>query len=209
VNGHLVFAVAAPILLGANVFASYAVGHSEFYETRQTIVQIALVWLLPLFGLMLVGGVLWSNYERPSPTGDRPEHNSRLRRAPDLHGPQARRSVDFGGTSKRRGRRQSARSGRWPASASGALGLRSERSAACSNVGQKLLAILRQQIAAYEVSTLLPSLRSQVQQAHATVELAQALPSVPATDRGRVPRPGLFPFACWASGIELRNRSVG
>lgn len=73
-NGHLVFAVAAPILLGANLFASYAVRHSEFYDTRQKVVQIALVWLLPLFGLMLVGGVLWSNYERPSPTGDRPEH---------------------------------------------------------------------------------------------------------------------------------------
>jgi len=62
------------MLLGANAFASYTVGHSEFYDTRQKVVQIALVWLLPLFGLMLVGGVLRSNYERPSPTDDRPEH---------------------------------------------------------------------------------------------------------------------------------------
>lgn len=37
-------------------------------------VQIDLVWLLPIFGLLLVGGVLWSNYERPSSTGDHPEH---------------------------------------------------------------------------------------------------------------------------------------
>lgn len=73
-NGYLVGAIAAPIPLGANAFASYAVGQSVFYDARRKCVQIAFVWLLPLVGLMLVGGVLWSNYERPSPTGDRPEH---------------------------------------------------------------------------------------------------------------------------------------
>jgi cytochrome c-type biogenesis protein CcmH/NrfF len=74
VNGYLVFAVVATILFGANAIGSYAVGRSELYDSRQKTVQIALVWLLPIFGLLLVGGVLWSNYERPSSTGDQPEH---------------------------------------------------------------------------------------------------------------------------------------
>ena len=71
-NGYLLFAAAA-ILLGANAVGSYAVGRSDFYDSRQKRVQIALVWLFPIFGLLLVGGVLWSNYERPSPAGDRAE----------------------------------------------------------------------------------------------------------------------------------------
>ena len=72
-NGYLVSA-AAMILLGANAVGSYAVGRSDFYDSRQKTVQIALVWLLPMFGLLLVGGVLWSNYERPTSTRDVPEH---------------------------------------------------------------------------------------------------------------------------------------
>jgi len=74
VNGYIVFAVTSTILVVANIIGSYAVGRSSFYDSRQKTVQIALVWLLPIFGLLLVGGVLWSNYERPSPKGDHPEH---------------------------------------------------------------------------------------------------------------------------------------
>ena len=73
-NGYLIFAIAAAVLLAANAVASYAVGRSDFYDSRQKTVQIALVWLLPIFGLLLVGGVLWSNYERPTSAGDHPEH---------------------------------------------------------------------------------------------------------------------------------------
>ena len=73
-NGYLVFAVTTAILLGANAAGSYAVGRSDFYDSRQKTVQIALVWLLPIFGLLLVGGVLWSNYERPSSAGDHRKH---------------------------------------------------------------------------------------------------------------------------------------
>ncbi len=73
-NGYLIFGVAATILFGANVACSYAVGRSDFYDSRQKGVQIALVWLLPLFGLLLVGGILWSNYERPSTSADHSEH---------------------------------------------------------------------------------------------------------------------------------------
>lgn len=73
-NGYLVFAVAATILFAANTIGSYALGRSDFYDSQQKAVQIALIWLLPIFGLLLVGGVLWSNYERPSSTGDHPEH---------------------------------------------------------------------------------------------------------------------------------------
>jgi hypothetical protein len=72
-NGYLIFAGAAAILLGANAAGSYAVGRSDFYDFRQKAVQIALVWLLPLFGLLLVDGILWSNYERQT-TGDHPKH---------------------------------------------------------------------------------------------------------------------------------------
>jgi cytochrome c-type biogenesis protein CcmH/NrfF len=75
-NGYLIFAVAAVILCSANAVGSYAVGRSDFYDSRQKTVQIALVWLLPIFGLLLVGGVLWSNYERPSSTGEHPEHDN-------------------------------------------------------------------------------------------------------------------------------------
>jgi hypothetical protein len=74
VNGYLVIAVAATILFGANSIGSYAVGRSDFYDAQQKTVQIALIWLLPIFWLLLVGGVLWSNYEQPSSTGDHPEH---------------------------------------------------------------------------------------------------------------------------------------
>ncbi len=72
--GYLIFAGAAVILFGTNAVVSYAVGRSDLYDFRQKAVQIALVWLLPIFGLLLVGGVLWSNYAHPSSTGDRPEH---------------------------------------------------------------------------------------------------------------------------------------
>jgi hypothetical protein len=73
-DGHLIFAVAAAVLFGANALGSYAVGRSDFYDSRQKTVQIVLVWLLPIVGVLLVGGVLWSNYARPSPTGEHPEH---------------------------------------------------------------------------------------------------------------------------------------
>lgn len=73
-NGNLVFATATAILVGANAVASYAVCRSYFYDSRQKMVQIALVWLLPIFGLLLVGGVLWSNYERPSSAGGDTAH---------------------------------------------------------------------------------------------------------------------------------------
>ncbi len=73
-NGYLILSGAAAILIGANAVGSYAVGRSDLYDARQKAVQIALIWLVPIFGLLLVGGVLWSNYERPSSTGDHPEH---------------------------------------------------------------------------------------------------------------------------------------
>ena len=74
-NEYLIFSTALAILFGANAFGSFAVGRSDFYDSRQKKVQIALVWLIPVFGLLLVGGILWSNYERPSSTGDHAEHN--------------------------------------------------------------------------------------------------------------------------------------
>ena len=73
-NGQMVFAAMATILVVANIIGSYAVGRSDFYDSRQKTVQIVLVWLLPIFGLLLVGGVLWSDYERASRRGDQPEH---------------------------------------------------------------------------------------------------------------------------------------
>jgi hypothetical protein len=68
-TAYVVSAVLIVILCASNVLVSYAVGRSGFYSTRQKTVQIALVWLVPFFGLLLVGGVFWSNYERPSSTG--------------------------------------------------------------------------------------------------------------------------------------------
>jgi len=64
----------AVALIGLNTVITYAVGRSELYSSRQKALQIGLVWLLPLFGSMLVGGVLWSNYDRSSP----PRHDADL-----------------------------------------------------------------------------------------------------------------------------------
>jgi hypothetical protein len=69
VTAFVVSGVLIALLSGANAGVTYAVGHSAFYDERQKRVQIALVWLLPVFGLVLVGGVFWSNYERPSSRG--------------------------------------------------------------------------------------------------------------------------------------------
>jgi hypothetical protein len=58
VNGYLILAVVTTVLFRANIIGSYAVGRSDFYDSRQKTVQIGLVWLLPIFGLLLVAGVL-------------------------------------------------------------------------------------------------------------------------------------------------------
>ena len=54
----------AAALIGLNAFITYAVGRSALYSSRQKAFQIGLLWLLPVFGSMLVGGVLWSNSDR-------------------------------------------------------------------------------------------------------------------------------------------------
>jgi len=59
------------ILLGSNVLVSCVVGRSVLYSPKQKAVQIGLVWLLPIFGLLLVGGVLWSNHDK-QPSGRQP-----------------------------------------------------------------------------------------------------------------------------------------
>jgi hypothetical protein len=73
-NGYFAFAVVAAILIIANTVCTVAVGKSDFYESRQKFIQIFLVWLLPILGILLVGGVLWSNYARPSSSTAHPEH---------------------------------------------------------------------------------------------------------------------------------------
>ena len=50
--------------IALNSAISYAVARSVFYSARQKSVQIGLVWLLPVFGPLLVGMVLWSNHDR-------------------------------------------------------------------------------------------------------------------------------------------------
>ncbi|MDP9123340.1 MAG: hypothetical protein M3N82_01850 [Pseudomonadota bacterium] len=56
--------VLAAALIGLNTFITYAIGRSALYSSRQKAFQIGLVWLLPVFGSTLVGGVLWSNNDR-------------------------------------------------------------------------------------------------------------------------------------------------
>ena len=56
--------VLAAALIGLNAFITYAIGRSALYSSRQKAFQIGMVWLLPVFGSMLVGGVLWSNHDR-------------------------------------------------------------------------------------------------------------------------------------------------
>jgi hypothetical protein len=63
---YLISLVLAVALIGLNAVITYATGRSALYTSRQKALQIGLVWLLPVFGSMLVGGVLWSNRDRSS-----------------------------------------------------------------------------------------------------------------------------------------------
>ena len=65
---YLVPIVLAVALIALNAVITYAIGRSALYSSRQKALQIGLAWLLPVFGSMLVGGVLWSNYDRNAPT---------------------------------------------------------------------------------------------------------------------------------------------
>ena len=64
--GYLVPIVLTVALIGMNAVITYAIGRSALYSSRQKALQIGLVWLLPVFGSMLVGGVLRSNNDRNS-----------------------------------------------------------------------------------------------------------------------------------------------
>ncbi len=55
-------------LVALNVAITYAVSRSDFYSSMQKTVQISLVWILPILGPVMVGVVLWSNYEPRGPT---------------------------------------------------------------------------------------------------------------------------------------------
>ncbi len=63
-TAYLIFAVLMAILLGSNALVSYFVGRSVLYSSKQKAVQIALIWVVPVFGALLVGGVLWSNSDK-------------------------------------------------------------------------------------------------------------------------------------------------
>ncbi len=65
---YLILIVLAVTLIGLNAVITYVVGRSAFYSSRQKALQIGLVWLLPIFGSLLVGGVLWSNNDRSVPS---------------------------------------------------------------------------------------------------------------------------------------------
>ena len=71
---YLIPIVLAVALIGLNAVVTYAIARSAFYSSRQKTLQIGLVWLLPMFGSLLVGGVLWSNYDRSFP----PRHDADL-----------------------------------------------------------------------------------------------------------------------------------
>lgn len=64
---YLIPIALAVALIGLNAVITYALGRSALYSSRQKALQMGLVWLLPVFGSMLVGGVLWSNYDRSAP----------------------------------------------------------------------------------------------------------------------------------------------
>ena len=59
--GYLIPTVLTGVLIAVNAAITRAIGRSEFYTSRQKTLQIGLVWLVPVFGSILVGGVLWSN----------------------------------------------------------------------------------------------------------------------------------------------------
>jgi hypothetical protein len=63
-NAVLLLLVLA-VIVSLNVAATIAVWRDEYSERRQKILQIALVWLVPLFGALLVLGV-HRKAEKPS-----------------------------------------------------------------------------------------------------------------------------------------------
>jgi hypothetical protein len=71
-NAVLLLLVLA-VIVSLNVAATIAVGRDEYSERRQKILQIAQVWLVPLFGALLVLGI-HRKAEKPSgayrPDGD-------------------------------------------------------------------------------------------------------------------------------------------
>ena len=52
------------LLIALNAAISRAVSRSVFYSTQQKVVQVGLVWLMPLAGPLFVGMVLWSNHDQ-------------------------------------------------------------------------------------------------------------------------------------------------
>lgn len=70
---YVIPVVLAAALIGLNAVVTYAIGRSALYSSRQKAMQMGLVWLLPMFGSLLVGGVLWSDFDRslsPRPPAD-------------------------------------------------------------------------------------------------------------------------------------------
>lgn len=67
-NEYLIPILLTVALIGLNAVITYAIGRSALYSPRQKALQIGMVWLLPVFGSMLVAGVLWSNCDRSSPS---------------------------------------------------------------------------------------------------------------------------------------------
>ncbi|WP_432724087.1 hypothetical protein R0381_000607 [Jeongeupia wiesaeckerbachi] len=63
----------ALLLIGAglNLAISFAVFRCGLYELRQKLIQISLIWLLPVVGAALIGCFLRSQYEstRSEPAG--------------------------------------------------------------------------------------------------------------------------------------------
>ncbi len=51
----LVLWALAVVLACANTFVSFAIAKADLFERRQVLWQIALVWVLPVIGFVLVG----------------------------------------------------------------------------------------------------------------------------------------------------------
>jgi len=59
--------VLTAVLIGLNAVITHAIARSALHSPSQKAWQVGLVWLLPVFGSMLVGGVLWSNHDSSVP----------------------------------------------------------------------------------------------------------------------------------------------
>lgn len=94
--GNSVILIALIALAAVNAAVSIAIIRSGYYERRQLIAQVAIIWLIPMMGAVLVG--IFLRVQRETSTFDTRAFPERSEKAllTDLGGPSHLHDHDFG-----------------------------------------------------------------------------------------------------------------